>query len=270
MRWQDACRPATGKTSFSPRLAGETVLRHGNRLLLARRDIDPYDDAELHASAIRRSEPGQARGRTRLPGLLDRPQMARHRNERGRAPIAAGQDAASPRQRRSRRPERLRQQPDAAGAARTIASRSERAWNRRPLSTDHRAFAFARIGAAPAERQHMDRLLVIIPQLDPVAGAKRIAAAFGLPLAEERIVQLLLRGEPPAGIGGTRPDRGDGADLYQAHHAQAGHQSPDRVLPLYILTLSPFVDGCRYPAFPNELESRASLIAVDRLRHARA
>ena len=155
----------------------------------------------------------------------------------------------------------------------TIASRSERAWANRlvPLSTDHRAFAFARIGAAPAERQHMDRLLVIIPQLDPVAGAKRIAAAFGLPWAEERIVQLLLRGEPPAGIGRH-------LDLTEATvrtyikriMLKLGINRQIEFFLLYILTLSPFVDGCRDPAFPNELESRASLSAVDRLRHARA
>jgi len=151
----------------------------------------------------------------------------------------------------------------------TIASRSERAWANTiiPLSTDHRSFAFAWIGAAPAERNHLDRLLVIIPQIDPAAGAKRIATAFGLPWAEERIVQLLLRGEPPARIGPH-------LDLTEATvrtyikriMLKLGINRQIEFFLLYILTLSPFVDGCRDPALAEEFEGRASFIRLDRVR----
>ncbi|KRD96320.1 hypothetical protein ASE63_11525 [Bosea sp. Root381] len=152
----------------------------------------------------------------------------------------------------------------------TIASRVERAWANTiiPLSTDHRAFAFAWIGAAPAERHQMDRLLVIIPQIDPAAGAKRIATAFGLPWAEERIVLLLLRGEPPVRIGRH-------LDLTEATvrtyikriMLKLGINRQIEFFLLYILTLSPFVEICRDQALAEELESRASsFIRLDRLR----
>jgi DNA-binding CsgD family transcriptional regulator len=154
----------------------------------------------------------------------------------------------------------------------TIASRSERSWANTiiPLSTDHRAFAFAWIGAAPAER-HMDRLLVIIPQIDPAAGAKRIAMAFGLPWAEERIVLLLLRGEPPARIGRH-------LDLTEATvrtyikriMLKLGINRQIEFFLLYILTLSPFVDGCRDQVFSDDLDGRSSFTRVDRLRQERA
>lgn len=146
----------------------------------------------------------------------------------------------------------------------TIASRSERAWANTtiPLSTDHRAFAFAWIGAAPVER-HMDRLLVIIPQIDPAAGAKRIATAFGLPWAEERIVLRILRGEPPSRIGRN-------LDLTEATvrtyikriMLKLGINRQIEFFLLYILTQSPFVDG----GLPDELHASDHCIKVDRLR----
>lgn len=150
----------------------------------------------------------------------------------------------------------------------TIASRSERAWANTiiPLSTEHRAFAFAWIGAAPAER-HMDRVLVIIPQIDPAAGAKRIATAFGLPWAEERIVLRLLRGEPPGSIGRN-------LDLTEATvrtyikriMLKLGINRQTEFFLLYILTLSPFVDGYRDQVFPDELSNREPYFNLDRLR----
>jgi DNA-binding CsgD family transcriptional regulator len=153
----------------------------------------------------------------------------------------------------------------------TAASRSERAWANTiiPLSTDHRTFAFAWIGAAPTER-HMDRLLVIIPQIDPAAGAKRIATAFGLPWAEERIVLRILRGEPPWRIGRA-------LDLTEATvrtyikriMLKLGINRQIEFFLLYILTLSPFVDGFRDQLLPDEMSTRDPCARQDRSRHAR-
>ncbi|HEV7257017.1 MAG TPA: helix-turn-helix transcriptional regulator [Bosea sp. (in: a-proteobacteria)] len=151
----------------------------------------------------------------------------------------------------------------------TAASRSERTWANTiiPLSTDHRAFAFAWIGAAPSER-HMDRLLIIIPQIDPAAGAKRIATAFGLPWAEERIVLRILRGEPPWRIGRT-------LDLTEATvrtyikriMLKLGINRQIEFFLLYILTLSPFVDGFREQLLPDEMALRDRYARLDRSRH---
>lgn len=149
----------------------------------------------------------------------------------------------------------------------TIASRSERAWASTiiPLSTDHRAFAFAWIGAAPTERD-MHRLLVIIPQIDPAAGAKRIATAFGLPWAEERIVARILRGEAPSTIGRE-------LDLTEATvrtyikriMLKLGINRQTEFFLLYILTLSPLVDGCRDPILA-DVSARDRSIKLDRWR----
>ena len=153
-----------------------------------------------------------------------------------------------------------------------LASRSERAWANMlvPLSTDHRSFAFAWIGVAPAEQCREDRLLVMIPKLDATAGAKRIAAAFGLPWAEERIVQLLLRGEPPAAIGRHLDLTESTVRTYiKRIMLKLGINRQIEFFLLYILTSSPFVDGCRDHALASEFERCASLGASEPLRHAR-
>jgi DNA-binding CsgD family transcriptional regulator len=150
----------------------------------------------------------------------------------------------------------------------TIAARSDRAWAHTiiPLSTDHRAFAFAWIGAAPAER-HMDRVLVIIPQIDPVAGAKRIATAFGLPWAEERIVLRILRGEPPSCIGRHLELTEATVRTYiKRIMLKLGINRQTEFFRLYILTLSPFADGCRDQILPDEFGNRDSHFKLDRPR----
>lgn len=154
----------------------------------------------------------------------------------------------------------------------TMASRSGRSWTNTiiPLSTDHRAFAFAWIGAAPVERD-MDRMLVVIPQIDPAAGAKRIATAFGLPWAEERIVMRILGGEPPWKIGQT-------LDLTEATvrtyikriMLKLGINRQIEFFLLYILTLSPFAEGARDPIFPSEIHSADSSAKPDRCPHGEA
>ena len=154
----------------------------------------------------------------------------------------------------------------------TMASRSDRKWTNTiiPLSTDHRAFAFAWIGAAPAERD-MDRLLVVIPQIDPAAGARRIATAFGLPWAEERIVMRVLGGEPPWKIGQT-------LDLTEATvrtyikriMLKLGINRQIEFFLLYILTLSPFAEGCRGQIFRGEPHPASSSVKRDRCPHEEA
>lgn len=154
----------------------------------------------------------------------------------------------------------------------TMASRSGRGWTNTiiPLSTDHRAFAFAWIGAAPVERD-MDRLLVVIPQIDPAAGAKRIATAFGLPWAEERIVMRILGGEPPWKIG-------QNLDLTEATvrtyikriMLKLGINRQIEFFLLYILTLSPFAEGCRDQIFPGEIRPSNSPLKPHRYPHEEA
>lgn len=131
----------------------------------------------------------------------------------------------------------------------TTAARLENVWASMviPLSTDHRAFAFAWVGAAPCEDQR-DRVLIIIPQIDPAAGAKRIAAAFSLSWAEERIVSEIFLGRSPPRIGCD-------LDLTEATvrtyikriMLKIGINRQTEFYLLYILTLSPFVE--RYQRF---------------------
>lgn len=154
----------------------------------------------------------------------------------------------------------------------TMASRSGRGWTNTiiPLSTDHRAFAFAWIGAAPIERD-MDRLLIVIPQIDPAAGARRIATAFGLPWAEERIVLRILNGEPPWKIGQS-------LDLTEATvrtyikriMLKLGINRQIEFFLLYILTLSPFAEGGRDQIVPGEMPIPSSFMKPDRCPHEEA
>jgi DNA-binding CsgD family transcriptional regulator len=44
-------------------------------------------------------------------------------------------------------------------------------------------------------------MLLIVPQFDEVSGARRIASAFGLSWAEERIIAGILHGQCPRRIG---------------------------------------------------------------------
>lgn len=154
----------------------------------------------------------------------------------------------------------------------TMASRSGRGWTNTiiPLSTDHRAFAFAWIGAAPVERD-MDRLLVVIPRIDPAAGARRIATAFGLPWAEERIVMRILGGEPPWKIGQSLELTEATVRTYiKRIMLKLGINRQIEFFLLYILTLSPFAEGCRDQIFHSEIHPADSSIKRDRCRHEEA
>jgi len=84
----------------------------------------------------------------------------------------------------------------------TLSSRPDQDWLNTTvlLSTERERFAFARIGAAPAPCD-AGKALVIVPQFDEVSGARRIATAFGLNFAEERIIARILQGQCPRLIG---------------------------------------------------------------------
>ena len=69
-----------------------------------------------------------------------------------------------------------------------------------PLSTERQQFAFAQIARLPMQGT-ADLVLIIVPQFNEVVGAHRIAAAFGLNWAEERIIARILQFQSPRDIG---------------------------------------------------------------------
>ncbi|MDJ1159886.1 helix-turn-helix transcriptional regulator [Chelatococcus sp. SYSU_G07232] len=114
-----------------------------------------------------------------------------------------------------------------------------------PLSTDRGAFAFAWIGPAWMEDE-ADRFLLVIPQVDPAAGARRIAAAFGLKWAEERIVACVLCGQPPSQAGSILGLTEATVRTYTKRiMLKLGINRQVEFFLLYILTLSPFRSGQR-------------------------
>ncbi|WP_458758562.1 helix-turn-helix transcriptional regulator [Afipia sp. TerB] len=112
-----------------------------------------------------------------------------------------------------------------------------------PLSIDHQQFAFARIGAVPGEA---GKLLVIVPQFDEVSGARRIASAFGLTWAEERIIARILHGQCPRRIGADlRLTEATVRTYTKRIMLKLGINRQSEFFLLYHLTLSPFGEGAR-------------------------
>jgi DNA-binding CsgD family transcriptional regulator len=68
------------------------------------------------------------------------------------------------------------------------------------LSNDKQKFLFAVIAPVPGDRDP-ELVLIVVPQFDAGAGARRIAAAFALSWVEERIVSRILCGRCPRVIG---------------------------------------------------------------------
>lgn len=117
-----------------------------------------------------------------------------------------------------------------------------------PLSTDRQQFAFARIGAVPA---HCDagKVLVIVPQFDEVSGAERIASAFSLNWAEERIIARILQGQCPRMIGADlRLTEATVRTYTKRIMLKLGINRRSEFFLLYHLTLSPFGAGRREKA----------------------
>lgn len=129
--------------------------------------------------------------------------------------------------------------------AETLRSSGKQGWLNAavPLSVDHQQFAFARIGAVPGDA---GRRLVIVPQFDEVSGANRIASAFGLTWAEERIVARILQGRCPRQIGAELHLTEATVRTYTKRiMLKLGINRQSEFFLLYHLTLSPFGAGAR-------------------------
>jgi len=117
-----------------------------------------------------------------------------------------------------------------------------------PLSTERQQFAFAKIGAVPG---HCDAgtVLIIVPQFDEVSGANRIAAAFGLNWAEERIISRILQGQSPRHIGAElRLTEATVRTYTKRIMLKLGINRQSEFFLLYHLTQSPFGAGRREKA----------------------
>jgi DNA-binding CsgD family transcriptional regulator len=126
-----------------------------------------------------------------------------------------------------------------------LASGSDQRWTNTTvlLAAGHRQFSFAWIGAVPT-RHDAGQALVIVPQVDGVAGARRIATAFGLNCVEEKIIARILHDQCLRRIA---------ADLGLAEATvrtytkrimfKLGINRQSELFLLYILTLSPFGAG---------------------------
>lgn len=126
-----------------------------------------------------------------------------------------------------------------------LTSRPDERWTNTTvtLSTEHQQFAFAWVGAVPA-RHDTSRMLVIVPRVDEAAGAKRIAAAFGLNCAEERIIARILHGQCPRRIGADLGLTEATVRTYTKRiMLKLGINRQSELFLLYILTLSPFGAG---------------------------
>jgi len=129
----------------------------------------------------------------------------------------------------------------------SLSSGADREWlgTTVPLSTERERFAFARIGTAPPPCDS-GKALVIVPQFDEVAGAHRIAAAFGLNFAEERIVTRILQGKCPRQIGAElRLTEATVRTYTKRIMLKMGINRQSEFFVLHHLTQSPFGSGLR-------------------------
>ncbi|MDE5458466.1 helix-turn-helix transcriptional regulator [Bradyrhizobium sp. CSA112] len=117
-----------------------------------------------------------------------------------------------------------------------------------PLSTERQQFAFAKIGAAPT---HWDagKALIVVPQFDEALGAHRIASAFGLNWAEERIIAKILQFQCPRDIGADlRLTEATVRTYTKRIMLKLGINRQAEFFLLYHLTQSPFGAGGREKA----------------------
>ncbi len=122
-----------------------------------------------------------------------------------------------------------------------------------PLSVDHQRFAFARMGAVPGDP---GKILVIVPQFDEISGASRIASAFGLTWAEERIIARILQGQCPRHIGSELHLTEATVRTYTKRiMLKLGINRQSEFFLLYHLTLSPFGATTRDRARINRMSS---------------
>jgi DNA-binding CsgD family transcriptional regulator len=112
-----------------------------------------------------------------------------------------------------------------------------------PLSADGQRFAFAWVGALPIPHEP-DQMLVLVPRVDAVAGARRIAAAFDLSSADEKIITRILYGHCPRRIGADLGLTEATIRTYTKRiMLKLGINRQSELFLLYILTLSPFSGG---------------------------
>jgi DNA-binding CsgD family transcriptional regulator len=117
-----------------------------------------------------------------------------------------------------------------------------------PLSTERQQFAFAKIGAVPTDFD-AGKALIIVPQFDEVLGAHRIASAFGLNWAEERIIARILQFQCPRDIGADlRLTEATVRTYTKRIMLKLGINRQAEFFLLYHLTQSPFGAGGREKA----------------------
>jgi DNA-binding CsgD family transcriptional regulator len=117
-----------------------------------------------------------------------------------------------------------------------------------PLSTERQPFAFAKIGNVPA---HYDagKALVTVAQFDEVAGANRIASAFDLNWAQERLIARILQLQNPRQIGAElRLTEATVRTYTKRIMLKLGINRQSEFFLLYHLTQSPFGTGQREKA----------------------
>lgn len=124
-------------------------------------------------------------------------------------------------------------------------ARADRRWTDAtvPLSADGQRFAFAWVGTLPIPHEP-DHMLVFVPRVDAVAGARRIAAAFNLNSADEKIIARILYGHCPRRIGADLGLTEATVRTYTKRiMLKLGINRQSELFLLYILTLSPFSGG---------------------------
>ena len=134
----------------------------------------------------------------------------------------------------------------------TMSARADRTWTSTTiaLSTEQQNFAFAWVGAVPRHYES-GQALVIVPQVDEGAGARRIAAAFGLSWAEERIVARILQNQTPGRIGADLGLTEATIRTYTKRiMLKLGINRQSELFLLYSLTLSPFGSSQRESVLP--------------------
>jgi DNA-binding CsgD family transcriptional regulator len=133
-----------------------------------------------------------------------------------------------------------------------------------PLSTERQQFAFAKIGAAPTDRD-AGKALVIVPQFDEALGAHCISAAFGLNWAEERIIARILQFQCPRDIGADlRLTEATVRTYTKRIMLKLGINRQAELFLLCHLTQSPFGAGRREKAVAPGAADRRLLCATDK------
>lgn len=119
-----------------------------------------------------------------------------------------------------------------------------------PLSVEGQRFAFAWVGALPIPHDP-DQMLVLVPRVDAVAGARRIAMAFGLNSADEKIVARILYGHCPRRIAAELHLTEATIRTYTKRiMLKLGINRQSELFLLHILTMSPFRTGLCETAMP--------------------